>query len=88
MRGKTVKTDITIRERIVLPLEDRPILRGYQEYRDLPVDAGVRVYSLEEVAVEKTVALLSARPASMSRRTCKVYSNFSQLTPSGSWSIK
>lgn len=57
-RGKTVKTDITIRERIVLALEDRPILRGYEEYRDLPEDAPVRVYSLNEVAVEKIVALL------------------------------
>jgi len=57
-RGKTVKTDITIRERVVLPLEDRPVLRGYEEYRDLPEDARVRVYSLNEVAVEKTVALL------------------------------
>lgn len=57
-RGKTVKTDITIRERIVLPLGDRPVLRGYEEYRDLPEDARVRVYSLEEVVVEKTAALL------------------------------
>ncbi len=57
-RGKSVKTDITIRERIVLSLEDRPVLRGYEEYRDLPEDARVRVYSLNEVAVEKTVALL------------------------------
>lgn len=57
-RGKIVKTDVTIRERIVLPLEDRPVLRGYEEYRDLPRDAPVRVYSLNEVAVEKTVALL------------------------------
>ncbi|RJP22385.1 MAG: nucleotidyl transferase AbiEii/AbiGii toxin family protein [Deltaproteobacteria bacterium] len=57
-RGKAVKTDITIREHIVLPLEDRPVLRGYEEYRDLPEDAVVRVYSLDEVAVEKTVALL------------------------------
>jgi len=56
--GKSVKTDITIRERIVLPLEERPILRGYDEYRDLPQDARLRVYSLDEVAVEKTVALL------------------------------
>ncbi len=58
VRGKTVKTDITIRERIVLPLEARPVLRGYEEYRDLPEDAVVQVYSLDEVAVEKTVALL------------------------------
>ena len=57
-RGKTIKTDITIRERIVLALEDRPVLRGYDEYSDLPEDAVVRVYSLDEVAVEKTVALL------------------------------
>jgi hypothetical protein len=57
-REKTVKTDITIHERIVLPLEDRPVLRGYEEYRDLPEDALVRAYSLDEVAVEKTVALL------------------------------
>jgi predicted nucleotidyltransferase component of viral defense system len=56
--GKTVKTDITIRERIVLPLKERPVLRGYDAYRDLPEDAAVRVYSLDEVAVEKTVALL------------------------------
>ena len=57
--GKTVKTDITIRERIVLPIEERPVLRGYEEYRDLPEDARIRVYSLDEVAVEKTVALLA-----------------------------
>lgn len=56
--GKTVKTDITIRERIVLPVEERPLLRDYEEYRDLPEDARIRVYSLDEVAVEKTVALL------------------------------
>lgn len=57
-RVKTVKTDITIRERIVLPLDDRLVLREYEEYRDLPADARIRVYSLGEVAVEKTVALL------------------------------
>ena len=57
-RGKIVKTDITIRERIVLPLEDRPVLRGYEEYRDLPEDVRVRVYSLNEAASEKIVALL------------------------------
>ncbi len=56
--GKSVKADITIREPIVLPLEERPVLRGYDEYRDLPEDATLRVYSLDEVAVEKVVALL------------------------------
>jgi len=57
-RGKTVKVDITIREDIVFPLEERPLLRGYEEYEDLPKDAVLRVYSLEEIAAEKAVALL------------------------------
>jgi predicted nucleotidyltransferase component of viral defense system len=52
-----VKVDITIRERIVIPLEDRPVVRGYEEYEDLPDDAFVRAYSLNEIAVEKIVAL-------------------------------
>lgn len=57
-RGKSVKADITIRERIVFPVEERPVLRGYDEYRDLPEDVRIRTYSLDEVAVEKVVALL------------------------------
>lgn len=53
---KEVKVDITIREQLVRPVEDRPVLRGYEEYADLPEDAPVRVYTLEEIAVEKLVA--------------------------------
>lgn len=55
---KTIKVDITIRERIVFPLEQRAVLRGYDEYHDLPEDAPIHVYSLDEIATEKTVALL------------------------------
>jgi predicted nucleotidyltransferase component of viral defense system len=54
---KEVKVDITIREQLVRPVEDRPVLRGYEEYADLPEDAPVRVYALEEIAIEKLVAL-------------------------------
>lgn len=54
---KEVKVDITIREQLVRPVEERPVLRGYEEYADLPEDAPVRVYALEEIAVEKLVAL-------------------------------
>ena len=54
---KEVKVDITIREQIVRPVENRPVLRGYEEYADLPEDALVRVYALEEIAIEKLVAL-------------------------------
>ncbi len=56
--GKEVKTDITIREEIVFPIEERPLLRGCAEYDDLPEDVLIRVYSLEEIATEKTVALM------------------------------
>src|SRR3989304_8961510 len=56
--GKEVKVDMTIREEVVFPIEDRPVLRGSPEYEDLPADARVRVYSLREIAAEKVVALL------------------------------
>jgi predicted nucleotidyltransferase component of viral defense system len=55
--GREVKVDITIRERLVFPLEDRTVLRGYEEYADLPDDARVRAYSLGEIMAEKVVAL-------------------------------
>lgn len=56
--GKEVKVDITIREKMVFPVEQLPVLRGYAEYADLPDDAKLRVYSLNEIAVEKAVALM------------------------------
>jgi len=54
---KEVKVDITISERFVLPIEDRVVLRGYDEYADLTEDDTIRVYSLDEIGVEKVVAL-------------------------------
>ncbi len=54
---REIKVDVTIRERLVRPVEDRPVLRGYAEYTDLPEDEPVRVYALEEIAVEKLVAV-------------------------------
>jgi hypothetical protein len=55
--GKEVKVDITIRERIVFPVATLPVLKAYAEYRDLPTDAVIGVYSLNEIATEKIVAL-------------------------------
>ena len=55
--GKEVKVDITIRERIVFPVETLPVLNAYAEYHDLPADALIGVYSLNEIATEKFVAL-------------------------------
>ena len=56
--GKEVKVDITIRERIIFPVERRPVLRGYAEYADLPEDTALRVYALDEIAAEKVVAVM------------------------------
>jgi uncharacterized protein len=55
--GNDVKVDITINERFTFPLRDRPILRGYEEFADLPDARSIDAYSLEEIAAEKTVAL-------------------------------
>jgi predicted nucleotidyltransferase component of viral defense system len=57
-RPKEVKVDITIKEEIVCPLESRRVLRAYEEYQDLPEDAEILAYSLNEIAAEIVVALL------------------------------
>ncbi|MEO0461074.1 MAG: nucleotidyl transferase AbiEii/AbiGii toxin family protein [Myxococcota bacterium] len=54
--AKEVKVDITIREQLVCAAEDRPVLRGYAEYEDLPEAARIRAYALNEIGVEKLVA--------------------------------
>lgn len=57
--GNRVKVDVTIREQIVFRPEPRPVLRGYDEYEDLPGNAKIRVYPLKEIAAEKVVALMT-----------------------------
>jgi hypothetical protein len=56
-KGNDVKVDITLREQLVYPLQSRPVLRGYDEFTDLPEERLVSVYSLEEIAAEKALAL-------------------------------
>ena len=56
--GKEVKVDVTIREKIIFPLASRSVLRGYEEYADLPDGTSLRTYALDEIAVEKAVALM------------------------------
>jgi uncharacterized protein len=55
--GNNVKVDVTLREQLVYPLREQPILRGYEEFSDLPENRLIRVYSLEEIATEKVLAL-------------------------------
>jgi hypothetical protein len=55
--GNDVKVDVTLREHLVFPLEERAVLRGYEEFADLPENRLIQVYSLAEIATEKTIAL-------------------------------
>ena len=52
-----VKVDITLNEVLVFPVERLPVLQAYEEFQDLPKDRRIAVYSLNEIATEKVVAL-------------------------------
>jgi predicted nucleotidyltransferase component of viral defense system len=56
-KDNDVKVDITLREHLAFPFQERPVLRGYEEFADLPENRSIRVYSLEEITTEKTIAL-------------------------------
>ena len=53
-----LKVDITIRELVCQAVEQRPLLREYEEYTDLE-EAQVPAYPIEEIAAEKLMALLT-----------------------------
>lgn len=53
----SVKVDITVKEIITDGCGDRAVLRSYPEFDDLPEGRQIIVYSLNEIAVEKIVAL-------------------------------
>lgn len=56
--SKEIKVDVTIKEKVVyLPVE-LIVLKNCNEYTDLPSIATIRGYSLQEIAAEKSVALL------------------------------
>lgn len=55
--GNDVKVDVTVREHLAFPLDERAVLRGYEEFSDLPENRLIQVYSLAEIATEKTIAL-------------------------------
>ena len=57
---KEVKVDVTFRENILTPIEDKTIIRTYEEYSDFLSEPTIKVYSLEEVAIEKTCALFAS----------------------------
>ena len=55
--SNTVKVDITVSEILVFPVEQLPVLRTYPEFEDVPEDRPISLYSLNEIATEKIVAL-------------------------------
>jgi predicted nucleotidyltransferase component of viral defense system len=55
-----VKVDVTFKEHILTPIDEKNIIKTYEEYVDFLSDPKVKVYSLEEVAIEKTCALFSS----------------------------
>jgi predicted nucleotidyltransferase component of viral defense system len=55
--NNNVKVDITINEVLSFPLANRPVLRGYAEFSDIPENRSILVYALDEIAAEKTIAL-------------------------------
>ena len=52
-----VKVDITINEVFCFNSESRPIFQTYAEFEDLPQGPMLRVYAIEEIVIEKLVAL-------------------------------
>jgi len=52
-----VKVDVTINEVLCFPLQDRSIQRTYDSFDDLPEGPTVKVYAIEEIVVEKLLAL-------------------------------
>jgi uncharacterized protein len=48
---------MTISEILLFPVERLPVLRTYSEFKDVPEDSPIFVYSLNEIATEKIVAL-------------------------------
>jgi uncharacterized protein len=49
--------DITVAEILLFPVEQLPVLRTYPEFEDVPEDRPIPVYSLNDIATEKIVAL-------------------------------
>jgi uncharacterized protein len=55
---KEIKVDVTIKEKVFYTPEELAVLKSCDEFTDLPEGEKILVYSLCEIATEKTVALL------------------------------
>lgn len=55
---KEIKVDITIKEKVFYAPEELAVIKSCDEFTDLPEGEKILVYSLCEIATEKTIALL------------------------------
>ncbi len=55
---KEIKVDVTISEKVIFSPAELAVLKSHDEFSDLPEGEKIKVYSLPEIAIEKTVALL------------------------------
>jgi hypothetical protein len=58
-KEKEVKVDVTFKEIILTAIQERHIIRTYPEYDDFLDEPTIKIYSLNEVAIEKICALFS-----------------------------
>jgi hypothetical protein len=56
-KAKEVKVDITFRELLIHPVEERKIIKTHQEYFDFSDSPTIKIYSLNEVAMGKTARI-------------------------------
>lgn len=70
----TVKVDITISETVLFPVEQKKILRAYEEFSDIPEGRAVAVYSTTNIKI----TLLDGF-ASLRERGCEFLCNVARL---------
>ncbi len=56
---REVKVDVTFKEIILTAIKEKAIIKTYEEYDDFLPNSKIKVYSLEEVAIEKVCALFA-----------------------------
>lgn len=53
-----IKIDITTNERMIYEPTERLLMREYEKYQDIPDNVALKVYTLEEIFIEKCVSVL------------------------------
>jgi predicted nucleotidyltransferase component of viral defense system len=56
-RGE-IKADFTVKEKLIFKPSLKKLMRGYDEYSDIPEDIEMKIYTLGEIFIEKILSLL------------------------------